>query len=81
MAAKDTTRIALATTWLGASIMAGSACSAPEEVGQPEPTLSESAAKTSCDVDRRGDALRISPHFFNNEADIDRCFEELARLL
>lgn len=32
-------------------------------------------------VDRRADAFRISPHFFNNEADIDRCFEELARLL
>ncbi|MFN2488787.1 MAG: aminotransferase class V-fold PLP-dependent enzyme [Actinomycetota bacterium] len=32
-------------------------------------------------TDRRGDALRISPHFFNDEGDIDRCFSELARLL
>ena len=28
-------------------------------------------------TDFRGDGLRISPHFFNTEADIDRCFEEL----
>ncbi|MDQ3659459.1 MAG: aminotransferase class V-fold PLP-dependent enzyme [Actinomycetota bacterium] len=28
-------------------------------------------------VDRRGDALRISPHFFNSESDIERCFSEL----
>ena len=32
-------------------------------------------------VDSRGDCLRISPHFFNDEADVDRCFEELTRLL
>lgn len=32
-------------------------------------------------VDQRGDALRISPHFFNDESDIDRCFEELRALL
>ena len=32
-------------------------------------------------LDQRGDALRISPHFFNNESDIDRCFEELRKLL
>jgi kynureninase len=32
-------------------------------------------------TDYRGDGLRISPHFFNIEADIDRCFEELARLV
>jgi kynureninase len=28
-------------------------------------------------LDQRIDALRISPHFFNNEADIDTCLEEL----
>lgn len=28
-------------------------------------------------VDRRGDALRISPHFFNSKNDIERCFSEL----
>lgn len=32
-------------------------------------------------TDFRGDGLRISPHFFNTEGDIDRCFDELARLL
>jgi len=32
-------------------------------------------------VDRRGDALRISPHFFNSEADIERCFNELHHAL
>ena len=32
-------------------------------------------------LDSRNDALRISPHFFNNEADVDRCFEELGALL
>ena len=31
-------------------------------------------------TDFRGDGLRISPHFFNDEADIDRCFEELRAL-
>lgn len=28
-------------------------------------------------LDQRGDALRISPHFFNDEDDIERCFAEL----
>lgn len=32
-------------------------------------------------TDFRGDGLRISPHFFNTEADIDRAFDELARLI
>ncbi len=32
-------------------------------------------------TDFRGDGLRISPHFFNTEADVDRCFAELARLV
>jgi kynureninase len=31
-------------------------------------------------TDYRGDGLRISPHFFNTEAEIDRCFEELRSL-
>jgi kynureninase len=29
-------------------------------------------------TDFRGDGLRISPHFFNTEEDVDRCFDELA---
>ncbi len=32
-------------------------------------------------TDFRGDGLRISPHFFNTEADVDRCFEQLRKLL
>ena len=32
-------------------------------------------------TDYRGDGLRISPHFFNTEEDVDRCFEELRGLL
>ncbi len=32
-------------------------------------------------LDRRGDALRISPHFFNDESDVERCFAELGKLL
>jgi kynureninase len=31
-------------------------------------------------TDFRGDGLRISPHFFNTEEDIDRCFAELRSL-
>ena len=32
-------------------------------------------------TDFRGDGLRISPHFFTNAADVDRCFEGLRRLV
>ena len=32
-------------------------------------------------TDFRGDGLRISPHFFNTEADVDRCFDELRPML
>lgn len=32
-------------------------------------------------LDQRGDALRISPHFFNTEEELDRCFAELRKLL
>jgi len=32
-------------------------------------------------TDFRGDGLRISPHFFNTEADVDRCFDELRALI
>ncbi len=32
-------------------------------------------------LDTRADALRISPHFFNNEADIERAFAELRAVL
>ena len=32
-------------------------------------------------LDQRGDALRISPHFFNDERDLDNCFAALKTLL
>jgi len=32
-------------------------------------------------TDFRGDGLRISPHFFNTEEEIDRCFDALGELL
>jgi kynureninase len=32
-------------------------------------------------TDFRGDGLRISPHFFNTEADVDRCFDGLRPLI
>jgi selenocysteine lyase/cysteine desulfurase len=32
-------------------------------------------------LDQRGDALRISPHFFNDEDDLDRCFAAVRDLL
>lgn len=32
-------------------------------------------------LDSRHDAFRISPHFFNNEEDVERCFAEMRQLL
>ena len=32
-------------------------------------------------TDFRGDGLRISPHFFTNEDDVDRCFDALRAIL
>jgi selenocysteine lyase/cysteine desulfurase len=32
-------------------------------------------------TDARGDGLRISPHLFSTEDDVDRCFDELATLV
>ena len=40
----------------------------------------ELLARDVC-TDFRGDGLRVSPHFFNAEADIDRCFDELRSVL
>jgi kynureninase len=41
----------------------------------------EALFKRDVVLDKRGEALRISPHFFNDEDDVDRCFEELGALL
>jgi kynureninase len=40
----------------------------------------ELLARDVC-TDYRADGLRISPHFFNTEDDIDRCFDELRAVL
>jgi kynureninase len=50
------------------------------KVGPAERICHELLARDVC-TDFRGDGLRISPHFFNTEADVDRCFEELRRLV
>ena len=47
---------------------------------EAEKICHELLARDVC-TDFRGDGLRISPHFFNTEADIDRCFEELRSLV
>jgi kynureninase len=49
-------------------------------VGDAERICHALLARDVC-TDFRGDGLRISPHFFTNEADIDRCFEELRSLV
>jgi kynureninase len=49
-------------------------------VGQEAEKISQSLYEQDVCVDHRGDGLRISPHFFNTEADIDRLFDVLARI-
>jgi kynureninase len=48
-------------------------------VGEDAEKISEALYEQDVCVDYRGDGLRISPHFFNTEADIDRLFDVLAR--
>jgi kynureninase len=50
-------------------------------VGPDAGTICHALLERNVCTDFRGDGLRISPHFFNTEADIDRCFEELASLI
>ena len=47
-------------------------------VGDRAGEISEALYERDVCVDFRGDGIRISPHFFNTEADIDRLFDELA---
>ena len=49
-------------------------------VGDAERVCHALLARDVC-TDFRGDGLRISPHFFTNEADVDRWAEELRTLL
>jgi kynureninase len=50
-------------------------------VGQDAQRLCEALLERRVCTDARADGLRISPHFFNDEDDVDRCFDELATLL
>jgi kynureninase len=50
-------------------------------VGERAPKVSEALYERNVCVDSRRDGIRISPHFFNTEDDIDRCFEALADVL
>ena len=50
-------------------------------VGEEAPKICHALLERDVCTDFRGDGLRISPHFFNTEADIDRCFEELRSLV
>jgi len=50
-------------------------------VGPGAPAICHALLERDICTDFRGDGLRISPHFFNTEADIDACFEELATLV
>jgi kynureninase len=50
-------------------------------VGSEAGKICHALLERDVSTDYRGDGLRISPHFFNTEDDIDRCFEELRALL
>jgi kynureninase len=49
-------------------------------VGPEAGTICHRLLERDVCTDYRGDGLRISPHFFNTETEIDRCFEELRAL-
>jgi selenocysteine lyase/cysteine desulfurase len=49
-------------------------------VGEDAEKISKTLYENGVCVDHRGDGLRISPHFFNTAADIDRLFDVLARI-
>ncbi|HEV8572229.1 MAG TPA: aminotransferase class V-fold PLP-dependent enzyme [Actinomycetota bacterium] len=50
-------------------------------VGQGATDIVEALYEEDVCVDARGDGIRVSPHFFNTEADIDRLFDVLKELL
>jgi len=49
-------------------------------VGEQAEKIAEALYERDVCVDHRGDGIRVSPHFFNTEADIDRLFEALSKL-
>ena len=50
-------------------------------VGQDADRICHALLDRDVCTDARGDGLRISPHFFNTDEDVDRCFDELRMLL
>jgi kynureninase len=50
------------------------------QVGPGAVELAERLYARDVCVDARGDGIRVAPHFFNTEADVDRCFDVLAEL-
>jgi kynureninase len=50
-------------------------------VGEQAPKIVEALYERDVCVDSRVDGIRVSPHFFNTESDIDRLFDALAELL
>jgi kynureninase len=51
------------------------------KVGPDAETICHALLDRDVCTDFRGDGLRISPHFFNTEDEVDRCFEELRAVL
>ena len=50
-------------------------------VGDQAEKIADALFERDVCVDYRGDGIRVSPHFFNTEADIDSLFDALATLL
>jgi kynureninase len=50
-------------------------------VGDDAEKIAQALYERDVCVDSRGDGIRVSPHFFNNEGDIDRLFEVLPSVL
>ncbi|MGH2656465.1 MAG: aminotransferase class V-fold PLP-dependent enzyme [Actinomycetota bacterium] len=51
------------------------------KVGEQAGKIAEALYERDVCVDHRGDGIRVSPHFFTVESDIDRLFDTLATLL
>ncbi|HEX5948947.1 MAG TPA: aminotransferase class V-fold PLP-dependent enzyme [Actinomycetota bacterium] len=51
------------------------------KVGEQAGKIAEALYERDVCVDHRGDGIRVSPHFFTIESDIDRLFDTLATLI
>jgi kynureninase len=50
-------------------------------VGDQAEKITKALYERDVCVDHRGDGIRVSPHFFNTESDIDRLFDTLSGLI